>query len=339
MKILVLDIGKKATHVFVPETNNYYKIEHSDFIKLNIPELEDGDTLVVEEAHMRAQSDNSLAQAFKIDDLHQFKILADSKNNPILLFPQKVTPKARKVASLVYPELIEKTDLNDIKSIAYYIQHFPSALKTLKKFAPISYEEFVEKNSHIFNERIILNDDINEARNESYGIKTDYSDAVTNWIKKYMSILAYRLSNETREWVGLELNAKGNALKPGLLNYTSEKLKFVYTIVNTILNPKTGTPRLRSDYKVPPFWKYAKAYYFGLTPYHMKAGVTASNYKWHKRKASTNCKISMSLDSKQNPIKTNNDVFEIRKEMISSDKKLQEVWREVRKMIVEEGLR
>lgn len=73
-----------------------------------------------------SQEENSLAQAFKIDQLRQLRNLADSKNNSIRLFPQKVTPKARKVASLINEELLEKTDKNDVKSINYYLQEFPN---------------------------------------------------------------------------------------------------------------------------------------------------------------------------------------------------------------------
>jgi hypothetical protein len=183
-----------------------------------------------------------------------------------------------------------------------------------------------------------LTEDSNGARNQRYGIKTDYDDKVTLWIKKYISILAFNLDNKTSEWAGLEMNAKGNALKPGLVNYTSDKLKFIYGVINTILDPNTGEPRLRSDINKPPYWKYAKEVYFGLTPYHMHAGVTASNYKYHKRKAGSSCKKSMSLESK-NAVKNLDDVREIREAMKESDRHLRDFWRTARKMIVEDGLR
>ena len=335
---IVCDIGKKITHVYNPRTKNIYKIEHSDFINLNIPELESGDKIIIEDAHIRTQEENSLAQAFKLEELQYLGKNADSNGNEILSFPQKVTPKARKVASLENPNLLEKTDANDIQAIAYYLETFKEVFATLKPFNPISLGEHENNNSHIYKDRDSLTEDSNTARNEQYGIKTDYEDYVTKWIKKYLSILAFNLDNETRDWVGLELNGKGNALKPGLLNYTSDKLKFVYGVVNTVLNPNTGEPRLRSDINKPPHWKYAKEVYFGLTPYHMHAGVTASNYKYHKRKAGSSCKKSMSLESK-NAVKNLDDVCEIREAMRESDRHLRTFWRTLRKMIVEDGLR
>ena len=337
-KFITCDIGKKETYVFVPETKNHYIISNEEFIHLNIPEL-DGHDIVIEDAHIRAQEDDSLAQSWTIDQLRQLRSNADSMNIEILCFPQKVTPKARKIASIgLRPELLDKSDKNDIESIAYYLQQFPGAYNALKVFDPIEYKTFEKGVSHIYADRDSLTEDSNGARNQQYGIKTDYDDKVTLWIKKYISILAFNLDNETAEWAGLEMNAKGNALKPGLVNYTSDKLKFIYGVINTILDPNTGEPRLRSDINKPPYWKYAKEVYFGLTPYHMHAGVTASNYKYHKRKAGSSCKKSMSLESK-NAVKDLDDVREIREAMKESDRHLRDFWRTARKMIVEDGLR
>lgn len=337
-KFITCDIGKKETYVFVPETKNHYIISNEEFIHLNIPEL-DGHDIVIEDAHIRAQENDSLAQSWTIDQLRQLRSNADSMNTEILCFPQKVTPKARKIASIgLRPELLDKSDKNDIESIAYYLQQFPGAYNALKVFDPIEYKTFEKGVSHIYADRDSLTEDSNGARNQQYGIKTDYDDKVTLWIKKYISILAFNLDNETAEWAGLEMNAKGNALKPGLVNYTSDKLKFIYGVINTILDPNTGEPRLRSDINKPPYWKYAKQVYFGLTPYHMHAGVTASNYKYHKRKAGSSCKKSMSLESK-NAVKNLDDVREIREAMKESDRHLRDFWRTARKMIVEDGLR
>lgn len=337
-KFITCDIGKKETYVFVPETKNHYIISNEEFINLNIPELDEHD-IVIEDAHIRAQEDDSLAQSWTIDQLRQLRSNADSMNIEILCFPQKVTPKARKIASIgLRPELLDKSDKNDIESIAYYLQQFPGAYNALKVFDPIEYKTFEKGVSHIYADRDSLTEDSNGARNQQYGIKTDYDDKVTLWIKKYISILAFNLDNETAEWAGLEMNAKGNALKPGLVNYTSDKLKFIYGVINTILDPNTGEPRLRSDINKPPYWKYAKQVYFGLTPYHMHAGVTASNYKYHKRKAGSSCKKSMSLESK-NAVKNLDDVREIREAMKESDRYLRDFWRTARKMIVEDGLR
>ena len=337
-KFITCDIGKKETYVFVPETNSHYVISNEDFIELRVPEL-NGHDILIEDAHIRSQEENSLAQSWTIDQLRKLRTVADSKGVEVLCFPHKVTPKARKIASIgLRKELLEKTDRNDIESIAYYLQQFPKAYDALKVFDPVEYEIFEKKVSHIYNDRDALTEDSNGARNQQYGIKTDYQDHVTEWIKKYITKLAFNLDSKTAQWAGLEMNAKGNALKPGLLNYTSEKLKFLYGVINTLIVPSTGELRVRSDNNKVPYWKYAKKVYFGLTPYHMHAGVTASNYKYHKRKAGSSCKKSMSLESK-NAVKNLDDVREIREAMKESDRNLRELWRTARKMIVEDRLR
>ena len=337
-KFITCDIGKKETYVFVPETNSHYVISNEDFIELRVPEL-NGHDIIIEDAHIRSQEENSLAQSWTIDQLRKLRTVADSKEVEVLCFPHKVTPKARKIASIgLRKELLEKTDRNDIESIAYYLQQFPKAYDALKVFDPVEYEIFEKKVSHIYNDRDALTEDSNGARNQQYGIKTDYQDHVTEWIKKYITKLAFNLDSKTAQWAGLEMNAKGNALKPGLLNYTSDKLKFLYGVINTLIVPSTGELRVRSDNNKVPYWKYAKKVYFGITPYHMHAGVTASNYKYHKRKAGSSCKKSMSLESK-NAVKNLDDVREIREAMKESDRHLRDLWRTARKMIVEDGLR
>ena len=337
-KFITCDIGKKETYVFVPETNSHYIISNEDFIELRVPEL-DGHDIVIEDAHIRSQEENSLAQSWTIDQLRKLRTVADSKGVEVLCFPHKVTPKARKIASIgLREDLLPKSDPNDIESIAFYLQEFPEAYDALKVFNPVEYETFEKKVSHIYADRDALTEDSNGARNQKYGIKTDYEDYVTRWIKKYIIKLAFNLDNQTAEWAGIETNSKGNALKPGLINYTSDKLKFIYGVINTLIVPSTGDLRVRSDINKVPHWKYAKKVYFGLTPYHMHAGVTASNYKYHKRKAGSSCKKSMSLESK-NAVKNLDDVREIREAMKESDRHLRDLWRTARKMIVEDGLR
>ena len=337
-KFITCDIGKKEVYVYVPESKNHYTISTDQFLELKIPEL-DGHDIVIEDAHLRSQEEDSLAQTWTIEQLKNLRILADLKKTEILCFPQKVTPKARKIASIaVDSKFLNKDDDTDTFSIAFYLQEFPEAYDALKAFDPVEYKTFEKSVSHIYTDRDGLTEDSNGARNQQYGIKTDYTDAVIEWIKKYLFRLASELDSDTREWAGIELNKQNSGLKNGLKKYTSPKLKFLYGVINTLIVPSTGDLRVRSDINKVPYWKYAKKVYFGLTPYHMHAGVTASNYKYHKRKAGSSCKKSMSLESK-NAIKNLDDAREIREAMKESDRHLRDLWRTARKMIVEDGLR
>ena len=72
----VCDIGKKHVIVYSPETGEHYTITSDEFKYLDVPELCDGMTIVIEDAHLRSQEENSLAQTYQIDELKLFK-----KNN------------------------------------------------------------------------------------------------------------------------------------------------------------------------------------------------------------------------------------------------------------------
>ena len=348
-KFLVCDIGKKQITTYNPQTKTHYEISTDEFKVLNIPGLSDGTTIIIEDAHLRAREENSKAQTYTIDELRQIKKIADQRNITILCFPQKVTPKTRKIYSRFEEDggkLIPKTDRNDTLSIAYYIEKNPHIIDTLKVFLPTTGKDHEEKNLHMFEDRNKLTEDANLGRNRNYGLNNeDNHDAVSYWIKKNISVLYSNLPQSTRDYFKLTLNRKRNGLASNIVNYTKSAdtiLKQIYNVVNTILTPE-GNLRVRSDNGKVPYWKYAKKVYFGLTPYHTNAGVTASNWKYHKRKAGNKNKISMSFDDKGNPKPNTFDSIEdlkvIREEMKYADKQLQNLWRTVREMIVEDGRR
>ena len=352
----VCDIGKKQITAYDNQNQVHSLVTIEEFLLLDIPGLDDGTRLVIEDAHLRARGEDSLAQTYTIDQLIDLKNLADKRNITILCFPQKVTPKARKIFSVLSGKgdgkLIKKSDENDTQSIAFYLENFPNVFATLKKFNPIDAEKHEIKNTHIYEDRDLLTEDSNEARNNKYGIGKDntHEDAVSRWIKTNVSKLYGMLDQETRDFFKLELNSKGNGLKSNVLNYIDAgagTLKPIYNVINTILRPN-GDLRVRSDRaeldidedKKVPHWKYAKVVYFGITPYHTRAGVTASNYKWHKRKAGNKNKISMAFEENGNPKEKTFESFEdletIRKEMRHADKCLQKLWTISRGMIITE---
>tara|TARA_Y100001937_G_C7078968_1_gene311974 strand:- start:99 stop:1205 length:1107 start_codon:yes stop_codon:yes gene_type:complete len=352
----VCDIGKKQITAYDNQNQVHSLVTIEEFLLLDIPGLDDGTRLVIEDAHLRARGEDSLAQTYTIDQLIDLKNLADKRNITILCFPQKVTPKARKIFSVLSKnadgKLIKKSDENDTQSIAFYLENFPNVFATLKKFNPIDAQKHEIKNTHIYEDRDLLTEDSNEARNNKYGIGKDntHEDAVSRWIKTNVSKLYGMLDQETRDFFKLELNSKGNGLKSNVLNYIDAgagTLKPIYNVINTILRPN-GDLRVRSDRaeldidedKKVPHWKYAKVVYFGITPYHTKAGVTASNYKWHKRKAGNKNKISMAFEENGNPKEKTFESFEdletIRKEMRHADKCLQKLWTISRGMIITE---
>ena len=67
-KFITSDIGKKQTTVFISETKNHHIISTDQFLELNIPEM-DGHDIVIEDAHVRSQEDDSLGLLGKVSAL------------------------------------------------------------------------------------------------------------------------------------------------------------------------------------------------------------------------------------------------------------------------------
>ena len=335
MTLFTADVGQGKVHVYDSGIDKFYpKLPEENLINLNIEGLKRGDSLVVECAHLRESHRYTLAQPFNFDQLTQLKENAKEKGITILLFPQKSTPKTRKLAGLGEND---KTDEADTKAIAQFLLKDRSAFYALKEFFPTRLTDFQEKNDSVFDYIQLCNEDINPAKTSGYGFdkKIPYEDAVSRWIKKYALKITEYLNGDTEliEAIGLKY-LKNNTLKVEVPNR-------IYTLVNSILRPN-GELRLRPDLGLVPNWKYIKSNYLGCKPFHMKQGVAASNYKhWMRRAVSeyaypdkksanaTDFQVGMSFE----------ELAKLKKARTKVDKMTQKMWYAIRKMIVEDGLR
>ena len=278
MTLFTVDVGQGKVHAYDSGTDTFYpKLPEENLINLNIAGLKKGDTLVVEDAHLRESHRYTLAQPFNFQQLTQLKENAEEMGITLLLFPQKSTPKTRKLAGLGEND---KTDEADTKAIASFLLKDRSAFYALKEFSPTRLTDFQEKNNHIFDYIQQCNGDINPAKTSGYGFdkKIPYEDSVSRWIKKYSLKLTEYLNGDIEliEAIGLKFDKKGN-IKIAVPNR-------IYTLVHSILRPN-GELRVRPDLGLVPNWKYIKAHYLGCKPFHMKQGVAASNYKHWMRRA------------------------------------------------------
>lgn len=309
----IIDCGKSEAHYYHINTGQTGRLSHADLLDLNIPQLLPGSVVVVEEAHMRAREEISLAQPFTYQELLQIKTNADSIGVTILLFPQKTTPKARTIAGFD-----EKTDQIDVISIGKYLLTYPPALNALKKFQPTTLKDYQVHHKHQWEDRKQLTKDVNVARNRDYS-----GDAVSAWIADHISEIYDKFSPDERDLLDMKIVKKG---KP------DERIAFsanrLYTLVATLMRPN-GELRLRSDVAKPPYWKYVKSVYFAMTPYHMCGGVVASNVKYHWRRASADFrKLSSSSPLLSDELKA----FSAARS--DFDKKLRSTWKKLRAMIV-----
>ena len=334
MAIFTADVGQGKVHVYDSGNDQFYgKLPQENLINLNIPGLKMGDTLVIECAHLREAHRFTLAQPFDYDQLEELKRIADEKGVTILLFPQKSTPKARKLLGV---EADAKTDEADTKAIAQFLLKDQSAFYSLKEFFPKKLDSFKDEISSIVEYIQECNADINPAKSSEYGFgKIDYEDEVSKWIKKYALKLVEYLGNDPEliSAIGLGFDKKGRVkvLVPNR----------IYTLVHSILRPN-GDLRFRPDVEKVPNWKYIKAHYLGCKPYHMNQGVAASNYKhWWRRAVSeyaypgkksantTDFQVGMSYE----------ELAKLKKARTKVDKMTQKIWYALRKMIVEDRLR
>ena len=335
MNLFIADVGQGKVHVYDSGNDKFHgKLPQESLINLNIPELKKGDTLVAECAHMRESHRFTLAQPFDFDQLEELKRNADEKGVTILLFPQKSTPKARKLAGV---EADAKTDEVDTKAISQFLLKDKSAFYSLKEFFPKRLDSFKNEISSTIEYIKECNADINPAKSSEYGFgKIDYDDEVSRWIKKYALRLVEYLNGDPEliAAIGLGFDKKQNVkvLVPNR----------IYTLVHSLIRPGDGSLRVRPDINKVPNWKYIKAHYLGCKPYHMNQGVAASNYKhWMRRAVSeyaypgkksantTDFQVGMSYE----------ELAKLKKARTKVDKMTQKIWYALRKMIVEDGLR
>ena len=336
MTLFTADVGQGKVHVYDSGNDVFHgKLPEENLINLNIPGLKEGDSLVVECAHLRESHRYTLAQPFNFNQLTQLQENAKERGVTIRLFPQKSTPKARKLAGV---EAIDKTDEVDTKAIAQFLLKDRSAFYALKEFVPTRLTDFQEKNDSVFDYIQLCNEDINPAKTSGYGFdkKIPYEDNVSRWIKKYALKLTEYLKGDIEliEAIGLKFDKKGN-LKIAVPNR-------IYTLVHSIIRPDNDELRVRPDLGLVPNWKYIKAHYLGCKPFHMNQGVAASNYKhWMRRAVSeyaypdkssanaTDFQVGMSFD----------ELSKLKEARTKVDKMTQKMWYALRKMIVEDGLR
>ena len=336
MNLFTADVGQGKVHVYDSGNDVFHgKLPEENLINLNIEGLQEGDTLVVEDSHLRESHRFTMAQPYNFDQLTQLKENAKEKGITLLLFPQKSTPKTRKLAGLGEND---KTDEADTKAIANFLLKDRSAFYALKEFVPTRLTDYQKKNDNVFNYIHLCNEDINPAKTSGYGFdkkkNPDYEDAVSKWIKKYLVNIVAELGDE--ELVSA-LGIKNHKTKGYIVDIENR----IYTLVHSILRPN-GELRVRPDLGLVPNWKYIKANYLGCKPYHMNQGVAASNYKHWMRRAVSEYAYPDKKNAKTSDFQVGmsyEELDKLKKARTKVDKMTQKIWYALRKMIVEDGLR
>lgn len=212
MTLFTADYGGNRFHVFDSDRDVFHeKLRLGDFINLGVPNLGEGDTLVVECAHLREWHKNTMAQPLTYDELALFKKNCEESGVEVKLFPQNSSPKARKLAGYESEKDNAKfkrlygisTDEADTRSMALFLLNDDNAFDSLKEFFPTRMEDFQHKNDPIFEYIQEANEDINPAKTQGYGFSTkeefkEYEDEVSKWIAANLDEIVERFDNDPK---------------------------------------------------------------------------------------------------------------------------------------------
>ena len=352
--LFTADYGNNKFHVYDSKNDKFYeKIRKENFINLDIPGLEKGDTLVVECAHLREWHEKTMAQPLKFEQLTEFKNNCDLRGVVVKLFPQKSTPKARKLSGYESQKTNSKflklygigTDEADTRSIASFLLKDRSAFYTLKDFIPTKMETYQKENDPIFTYIEEGNTDINPAKTQGYGFSTDddndYEDAVSRWINNNKEELINRVGEDPQilSLLGFSIIRRTKKNPDGILKVQTPSR--IYTLVHSLLRPN-GKLRVRHDNGLVPYWQYVKAHYLGCKPYHSQQGVPASNYKHWIRIAVSEYSYPGKKNANTSDFQlgmSQEELNKLKKARTKVDKMTQKIWYALRKMIVEDELR
>ena len=354
MTLFTADYGGNRFHVFDSDRDVFHeKLRLGNFINLDVPNLGEGDTLVVECAHLREWHEKTMAQPLTYDELTQFKQNCEENGIEVKLFPQKSSPKARKLSGYESEKDNAKfkkkynmsTDEADTRSMAAFLLNNENAFNSLKEFFPTKMEDYQLKSDPIFEYIQEANQDINPAKSQGYGFSTkeefkEYEDEVSKWINANLDKIIKRFDNDpdVMNLLGVERIYCTKKNPDGRLKVQTPSR--IYTFVATIMR-RDGTLRRRKDNGLPAYWQYVKAHLLGCKPYHSSQGVIASNYKhWIRPNVSEYehpDKISGGISKNSGDIRVGMSYEEIRKlnrARTKVDKLTQKVWGVLREMIV-----
>lgn len=264
--LYVGDYGKLFWHVYNAESGHFLQLSEQDF--LSLAWLPNGSQLVIENAHAGTpRSDYSLAQVYTEQELLSFYDAVETKGCKLRLFPQGLTPKARKMFGID-----EKSDHNDLIAIARYVEEFPHT--TLRKPPKTFVTQRRREAGWAFKKE---NDGIlNVARRYKY--ERD-DDAVAMFVSSSLDELASRLSDDAKEIMCLSDDHR-YVKRPHIFKKSDQRTSRLYTLAALFLHPQ-GYARQRPDTGALPGIDWLKTHVLHFSPFHFRGGIARSNLKWH----------------------------------------------------------
>ena len=261
----VIDCGTNKSTIYDSETDNCRVITHEELLELP-NKLPEGSLVVSEYSHLGCERTRfSRSQPFTARELLNLYYDFEQNNIKLKLFPQKSTPRACSYSGL------EKSDLNDPKSIYLLLKDFPEISLmnppetfSLSKIREESYEYKKYTSAYI-----------NAARR---GDNPYTEDECSKFIRDNIETFAGSLSETAKSVFGLSNDCRYK--KNGKINFNKVKMQAIYAVVCTLLDDE-GNIRVRPSTGEIAGWQYIKRYVLCMTPFHFRGGVARSNLYYH----------------------------------------------------------
>lgn len=266
--MIVLDCGKNTATIYDSSTDTCKVISHMDVLKLP-EELNEGSTVVAEYAHLGCPRQKySLSQPFTENLLQDLYARFRAKGITLKLFPQQSTPRATSFSGL------EKSDLNDPRSIYLLLQKFPQ-ISLMNPPVSFEIEDIVQEG---WEWKDTTNKILNVARRYSYESDDDKNSV---FIKDNIQTIYNNLSDTGRDVFGLQLFKKTSKHgTEGSINLNKINMCQIYSIL-AILRDFDGQLRFFRDTGQFPSNYFIKRYVLCMTPFHFRGGVARSNLYYH----------------------------------------------------------
>lgn len=266
--MIVLDCGKNTATIYDSNTDSCKVISHMDVLRLP-EELDAGSTVVAEYAHLGCPRQKySLSQPFTENLLKDLYTRFENKGISLKLFPQQSTPRAASFSGL------EKSDLNDPKSIYLLLQKFPQ-ISLMNPPSSFQIEDVVQEG---WEWKDTTNKILNVARRYSYESDDDQNSV---FIKSNIQAIYDSLGDIGRDVFGLQLFKKTSKHgAEGSVNINKISMCQIYSIL-AILRDFDGQLRLFRDTGKFPSNYFIKRYVLCMSPFHFRGGVARSNLYYH----------------------------------------------------------
>ena len=283
-----MDLGKNSIVAYHHEKEQFYEFKGKDLATQLYnwtTSLPKGSVLIGENAHFSCpRTEKSKAQYFLEDELLRWYNKLEENGIRLLLFAQKDTEKFRRgVLGL------DKTDKNDILSMAYAMHKAPESIRKNLKDLQKPKKVFTKSLDEIEGDEIreTLSEEKNLQRawdyNEFYHCgdsEKSYKDETVEWLIENIEKLHDLLPSDTRRAFGFD---EIYGIKEQLLtNPVHRKIKKaqVLGVLLTLMN-LDGSVRTRPSTGRYAGWKFVKQRLFLEHPYRPKrGGVVRASLKW-----------------------------------------------------------